>query len=147
MARLSARPIINYQNVNSFKYANQWIIQAGNQATLYFQLVDLDSACDPACALRYLPGACAEGIVIGMRVNFPSIDCSKVITLIAQQNSCDGSIFSVQIPQTNTPQTGAVKFQLFEGNVASNFIVQQMLVVEYSADGSDGNLPDNTFFF
>ena len=50
-SRLSARPIVNFQNVNSFKYANQWTVSAGNSNTLYFQLVDLDQ-----CGLRYLAG-------------------------------------------------------------------------------------------
>jgi hypothetical protein len=141
-SRLSARPIVNFQNVNSFKYANQWEISAGNTNTLYFQLVDLDQ-----CGLRYLPGGCVEGVPLALRVNFPSIDCSQVLTLLAQQNTCDGSIWSVAIPSISTPQTGNVMFQLFEGNNIQSFAVLQMLVVNYPNSGSDGTLPDNTFFF
>jgi len=142
MPRLSAKPIINFQNINSFKYANQWTVQAGNSSTLYFQLVDLDQ-----CNLRYLAGIGTSNQPAAVRVFFPSIDCSQVLMLLAVQNPNDESVWSVVIPSTNTPQTGAVKFVLFEGNTQTNFQVQQMLVVEYLADGSDPNLPDNTFFF
>lgn len=142
MPRLAAKPIVNFQNINSFKYAPQWIIQAGNFSTLYFQLVDLDQ-----CDLRYLAGIGSQNQPVALRVFFPSIDCSQVLMLLAVQNPNDQSIWSVTIPQTNTPQTGAVKFVLYEGNAVTNFQVQQMLVVEYGNDGSDGNLPDHTFFF
>ena len=145
MPRLSAKPIVNFQNINSFKYAPQWTIQAGNSSTLYFQLVDLDQ-----CDLRYIAGVEMCGVSnqpVGLRVYFPSIDCSQVLSLLAIQNPNDESIWSVNIPATNTPQTGAVKFQLFEGNNTTSFLVQQMIVVQYLQDGSDGNLPDHTFFF
>ena len=142
MPRLSAKPIINFQNINSFKYSSQWIVQAGNTYTLYFQLIDLDQ-----CNLRYLAGIGAQNQPTALRVFFPSIDCSQVIMLLAVQNPNDQSIWSVVIPSTNTPQTGAVKFVLFEGNTQTNFQVQQAIVVEYGNDGNDGTLPDNTFFF
>ena len=142
MPRLSAKPIVNFQNINSFKYANQWVIQAGNSSTLYFQLVDLDQ-----CNLRYLAGIGTQNQPTAVRVFFPSIDCSQALSLLAVQNPDDNSIWSVSIPATNTPQTGAVKFMLFEGNAQTNFQVQQALVVEYGNDGNDGTLPDSTFFF
>ena len=142
MPRLSAVPIVNFQNINSFKFASTWICQAHNTYTLYLKLVDLDQ-----CNLRYLAGIGAQNQPAALRVFFPSIDCSEIISLLAVQNTDDKSIWSVTIPSTNTPQTGAVKFVLFEGNTQTNFQVQQMIVVEYLADGGDGNLADNTFFF
>jgi hypothetical protein len=142
MARLSARPIVGYQNINSFKFANQWQINAGDTVTLYYELIDLDQ-----CGLRYIAGGCVEGVPVGMNVTFPSIDCNQVLKLVAQQSSCDGSIWSVSISSISTPQTGNVQFQLFEGNNVTNFSVKQLMVVNYSSDGSDGSLPDNTFFF
>lgn len=141
-SRLSARPIINFQNINSFKYANQWNIFAGDPNVLYFQVTDLDQ-----CGLRYIAGLGTSNMPVGLKVMFPSIDCSQVLTLIAQQNPNDGSIWSVTIPTTNTPQTGNVNFQLFEGNSYKTFQGLQLLVVNYTNDGSDPNLPDNTFFF
>lgn len=147
MPRLSAKPIVNFQNINSFKYANQWIVSAGNANTLYFQLVDLDSACSPECALRYISGIGALNQPVGLRVTFPSIDCNSIISLLATQQSLDGSIWSVTIPSILTPQTGNVMFQLFEGNNINNFVGLQLIVVNYQNSGSDSGLPDNTFFF
>jgi hypothetical protein len=71
-----------------------------------------------------------------------------VLTLVAVQDPNDGSVWSVTIPYTSTPQTGNVQFKIIEGAVSRTFNVLQMLVVEYPcADGSDSPLPDNTFFF
>jgi len=150
MARLSAKPIVNYASINSFSYANQWIISASNTNTLYFQLINLDSGCaNGECPLRYLPGVGVSNQPVGLKVTFPSIDCTQVITMFATQASTcgDASIWSVSIPSTITPQTGAVQFQLFEGNNISSFRVEQMIAVNYNGSGSDGTLPDNTFFF
>jgi len=146
MARLSAKPIINFQNINSFDYANQWVVRAGDQTTLYFQLVNLDS-CPSDCPQRYILGLGAGNSPVQVRVTFPSIDCSSAFTLIASQDPNDGSVFSVVIPYTSTPQTGTVQFVVYQGNNISNFNVLQMMVVQYSNDGSDGNISDNTFFF
>jgi hypothetical protein len=141
--RLSARPLLNWQNVNSFKYGNQWTISAGNPDTLYFQVTDLDQ-----CGLRYLAGIGTSNMPVQMQVGFASIDCNQAFTLIAQQDPNDGSIWSVSIPSTNTPQTGNVNFRLFEGNSWKTFAVIQMLVVGYPENnGGDGTLPDSTFFF
>lgn len=142
-SRLSAKPIVNFQNTNSFKFANQWAVSAGNSNTLYFQLVDLDQ-----CGLRYIAGECVNGVPAAMRVTFPSCDNAQAFTLVASQNSCDGSIWSITIPSTSTPHSGNVLFQLFEGNNIQSFTVIQMIVVQNpDNNGSDGNLPDNTFFF
>lgn len=143
MARLSAKPIVAFQNVNSFKFANQWTVSAGDSSVLYFQLIDLDQ-----CGLRYMAGVGEQNQPIQMNVMFPSIDCSQKFTLVATPLNCpDGSIWSVTIPTTQTPQTGNVQFQLFEGNSTKTFSVLQMIVVQYPNDGGDGNLPDNTYFF
>jgi hypothetical protein len=147
MPRLSAKAIVNFQNINSYKYANQWIVSAGNTNTLYFQLVDLDSACSEECSLRYIAGVGTSNQPTGIRVTFPSVDCNQVIVLLATQDPNDGSIWSVTIPSVKTPQTGAVQFQIFEGNNIRSFTVQQMMVVNYQNSGGDGRLPDNTFFF
>jgi hypothetical protein len=146
MARLSARPIIDFQNINSFQYANQWIVRAGDQTTLYFQIVNLDS-CPESCPQRYILGIGSSNQPVQVRVTFPSIDCNSAFTLIAQQDPDDGSVFSVVVPYTSTPQTGNVRFVVYQGNNVSNFEVLQMMNVEYSNSGSDGNTSDQTFFF
>lgn len=142
MPRLSAKPVVNYQNSNSFKYANQWEVGAANSYTLYFQFIDLDQ-----CGLRYMAGVGSSNMPVAAKVTFPSIDCSKVITLIATQDSVDRSIWSVTMPLTSTPQTGNVRFELIEGSSVKNFSVLQMITVQYPNDGSDGTLPDNTYYF
>ena len=146
MARLSARPIVDFQNINSFQYSSEWDVRAGDQTTLYFQIVNLDS-CPMDCPQRYILGLGASNMPVQVRVTFPSIDCNTQFTLIAQQDPNDGSVFSVVVPYTNQPQTGNVQFVVYQGNNINNFNVLQMIVVEYSNDGGDGNLPDNTFFF
>ncbi len=146
MPRLSAKPIINFQNINSFDYAQQWIVRAGDQTTLYFQIVNLDS-CPQDCPLRYILGIGASNQPVQVQVTFPSIDCGSSFTLIAMQDPNDGSVFSVVVPYTSTPQTGNVQFTVYQGNNVNHFNVLQMMNVEYVGDGSDGNLPDNTFFF
>jgi len=143
-SRLAAKPIVNFQNINSFNYANQWIVSAGDSNVLYFQIINLDGC---GCPLRYIPGIGSTNQPVGLKVTFPSIDCSQVLTLLAQQNPNDGSIWSVTIPTTSTPQTGNVNFQLFEGNSFKTFQGLQLLVVQYNNNGGDGTLPDNTFFF
>lgn len=149
MARLSAKPIVNYTTINSFSYANQWIVSASNTNTLYFQLINLDSGCSGECQLRYIPGVGTSNQPVGLRVTFPSIDCTQIITMFATQVAPteDASIWSVSIPSTITPQTGAVQFQLFEGNNINSFRVEQMICVNYNGSGSDGTLPDSTYFF
>ena len=142
MARLSARPIVNFQNINSFKYANQWEMSAGSNIQLYFQFIDLDQ-----CGLRQIIGLGVSNQPDAEKVIFPSIDCSEKFALSATQDPNDGSVWSVIIPYTNVPQTGAVQFQVVQGSNSQTFAVQQMLIVNYPNDGSDGSLPDNTFFF
>jgi hypothetical protein len=145
--RLSARPIVGFQNINSYKYANQWIVNAGDSYTLYFQLIDLDAGCLDECPTRYIAGLGAGNQPVAMRVHFASIDCTKAFTLLANQDPNDGSIFSVNVPSTSTPQSGNVSFQLYQGNNINTFSVLQMLIVNYPSSGGDGSLPDNTFFF
>jgi hypothetical protein len=146
--RLSARAIVGFQNINSFRYAEQWIVNAGDQYTLYFQLIDLDASCSEECPMRYIAGLGAGNQPVALRVHFASIDCAKAFTLLATQDPNDGSIFSVTVPYTSTPQSGNVSFQLYQGNNINTFTVLQMINVIYPMNqGSDGSLPDNTFFF
>lgn len=88
--RLYAIPIVNYNNINSFSYGNQWTIRAGDvNTTLYFQIVDLDKgpqasingpiAFGPTNVLqlsngwlRYLVGIGSTNQPAGITVTFPS---------------------------------------------------------------------------
>jgi hypothetical protein len=85
--RLSAKPIVNYTDINHFSYVNQWIVSAGDPNVLYFQLVDLDQG--PAnviggytflyapplsgnIGLRYMAGVGTSNQPVTLTVTFPS---------------------------------------------------------------------------
>lgn len=160
MARLTAKALVNFQNINSFQYANQWIVRAGDNTTLYFQLFDLDqgayntigapvfgapiSPLSGNAGLRYIAGVGTSNQPAQLQVTFPSIDSTKSLKMIAQQDPNDGSVFSISIPSTFTPAGGNVIFKLLEGSNAKTFSGLNMLAVEYpGADGSDGALPNS----
>lgn len=126
--RLYAKPIINYNNINSFIYGNQWIIRAGDPNTLYFQLVDLDQN-----ELRYMAGVSQA---VSLSVIFPSIDDSKTITAIATQETSDKSIWKVSVASNQQPNSGNVKFSITEGSTTRSFSVLNMVSVEYTQNGS-----------
>jgi len=154
--RLSVRPLLNYANVNSFSYGNQWIIRAGDPNVLYFQVVDLDQG--PAnviggplpsfgfqgsttlsgnVGLRYVVGVGTNNQPAAITVTFPSIDNTQVITLPAVQDPNDASIWSVTIGQNQKPNSGNVQFAVAEGNSIRRFGVLNILSVEYpQADGA-----------
>jgi hypothetical protein len=161
MARLTAKALVNFQNVNSFQYANQWNVNAGDTTTLYFQLADIDQGAYNSiggpltyglpvaplsgnAGLRYIAGVGSSNQPVAMKVTFPSIDNSKTLTLAALQDPNDGSIFSVTIPSTLTPAGGNVVFKLTEGLNIKTFSALNLLAVSYpGADGSDGSLPNS----
>lgn len=150
--RLSARPLLNYANVNSFSYGNQWTIRAGEQNVLYFQLVDLDQG--PATVvggplfqgspslsgnigLRYMAGVGSANQPVGMQVSFPSIDDLQMIVATAVQETDDKSIWKVTLNENQKPNSGAVIFAISEGGRTRRFNVLQMIAVEYPQnDGS-----------
>lgn len=130
--RLSAKAIKNFSNVNSFDYANEWTVRAGEQNILYFQLVDLDQA-----DLRYMAGVGVSNQPAGVTVTFPSIDDLQVINATAVQEADDKSIWKVTLNANQKPNSGNVAFAVFEGSNTRRFNVLQMIAVEYPQnDGS-----------
>jgi hypothetical protein len=146
--RLSAIPLINYQNVNSFCTANQWQIRALEINTLYFQLIDLDNSCGMnSCPMRYIAGVGSSNQPASMIVTFPSIDCTQTIRATATQDPNDGSIWSVTLSSVQRPYGGSVQFALTQGNNTNYFSVLNMLCVENPRNcGSDGGLQDSGTF-
>ena len=120
--RLSAKPLLNYANVNNFTYGNQWIIRAGDPNVLYFQIVDLDQS-----GLRYMAGVSASASV---NVNFTSIDDTLAISLPAVQDPNDKSIWSVTIGPNQKPASGNVQFAVSEGSSIRRFSALNALNVE-----------------
>lgn len=147
--RLSARPIVNYCNVNDFAYGNQWTVRAGDPLTLYFQIVDLDkgpyalvgdsnnlfgqaSQLQGSVGLRYIVGVGTDNQPSQVLVTFPSIDDDAAITAIATQaDPNDGSIWKLTLQPNQQPSGGAVQFAVTEGSATRRFNVQGMLSVEY----------------
>ena len=127
--RLSCKIVKNYINNNSFDYANEWIIRAGEPNTLYFQLVDLDQN-----NLRYMP----TNAPIAVSVIFSSIDDADKITAIAAlADNADGSIWKIVLSASQTPKSGNVVFQISENSVIRKFSVLNAMNVELV--GNDGS--------
>lgn len=153
--RLSARPLLNYVNVNNFSYGNQWLVRAGDPNVLYFQVVDLDqgpfatigganpvfgfqaSSLSGNIGLRYMVGVSSQNQPAAVTVTFPSIDDTQVITAPAVQDANDKSIWSVTLGPNQKPQSGNVQFAVAEGNSIRRFSALNLLGVEYpTGDGS-----------
>lgn len=134
--RLSAKPLLNYVNVNNFSYGNQWIIRSGDPNTLYFQVVDLDLGSNNT-GLRYMVGVGSGNQPAAITVTFPSIDDTQVITATAVQDANDKSIWSVTLGPNQQPASGNVQFAVAEGNSIRRFSVLNVLNVENTFnDGS-----------
>lgn len=162
--RLSARAIVNYANINSFSYANQWIVNAGDPLILYFQIVDLDqgpyavigtpynilgqnSQLSGNVGLRYIPGGscpmqpgtcCSTpNGPVAVSVTFQSLDSTKVLTANAQlANSADGSIWYISLAASQQPSGGNVLFSVTECGVTRTFSVLNLLNVVFP--GNEG---------
>lgn len=127
--RLSAKPIKNYDSINSWQHTDNWTVRALDSNTLYFQLVDLDRD-----GLRYIP----TGSPATVSVVFPSIDDTLVLNITATQVSAlDGSIFSLVLGAAEIPGSGAIQFKLVEGVISKFWSVQNMISVEYQNNGND----------
>ncbi len=145
--RLSAKPIINWSNVNMYAFGNQWIVRSGDPLTLYFQIVDQDQAIQgndqgfgifsgitpvgTTAGLRYLLGIGSANQPYGITVTFPSIDNTKILQYTAQQaDPNDSSLWYVRLPASQIPAGGNVQFAVQEGSSIRRFSVMNMLAVE-----------------
>lgn len=152
--RLSAKPIINFANVNDYTFGNQWIIRSGDPNTLYFQVLDVDKAVSgnnqgfgifsgitavgTTAGLRYLLGIGGSNQPYGIVVTFPSIDSNGVILANAvQADANDSSIWKVSLTSNQVVGGGDILFALTEGSATRRFSVLNMLSVEFPlSDGS-----------
>lgn len=159
--RLTAKPIINWCNVNMFTFGNQWIVRSGDPLTLYFQVIDADqgildnstsggffgSAFSGVAGvagsltisgLRYLLGIGSQNQPYGIQVSFPSIDLTAQVTLNATQaDANDSSIWKVMVPASVAIGGGNVQFTIFEGTAIRRFSVLNLLAVEFpTSNGS-----------
>lgn len=152
--RLSAKPVITFNNINSYVFGNQWIVRAGDPNTLYFQVLDIDQAISgnnqgfgifsgitpvgTTAGLRYLLGIGSSNQPYGITVTFPSIDGTKQIEVAAVQvDANDSSIWKVSLASIQTPGGGNVQFAIQEGSTIRRFSVMNMLGIEFpSSNGS-----------
>jgi hypothetical protein len=113
--QLSARFLNDVSGVNSFEIANQVEFFAGDNQTIYFQLVDAsldrpEQGFSPA-GRRYMP---ASGSTL--QVTFMSVDdAKKVVRMATQPFATDPSIWSVALlPSDPMKGTVSLKFVLTE---------------------------------
>lgn len=131
--KLYAKAITTYNNVNSFKTGNQWAIRAGEENTLYFQLIDQDQD-----NLRYITGADVSHSPASMVVTFPALDDDAVITATATiVDVNDTSLWKVVLSDVQVPSSGNVSFALTEGTKTKRFSALQFLTVERVAQAGD----------
>ena len=125
--RLSAQTLKNFQNINSFQKASEWTIRLDEPNTLYFQLIDADQE-----GLRYIPTGSSPAV----QVVFPAVNQANTITKSAVAVSAlDGSLWKVDLSDTEKPGSGNVQFIVTEGGVSRRFVVLQGLVVELFNQG------------
>lgn len=125
--RLSAQTLKNFQNINSFQKSSEWTIRHDEPNSLYLQLVDLDQE-----GLRYIPTGSAPSV----QVIFPAVNSANTITKTATAVSVlDGSLWKIDLLDTEKPSSGNVQILLTEGGVTRRFVILQGLVVEMFNQG------------
>lgn len=129
--RLSAKSIVSFANINSYRLGSEWTLRAGDPNTLYFQLVDLDQD-----GIRYMAIASGEDSPT-VTVTFPSIDDDAEVTLSATVLPNDASIWSVNVPADAQINSGSVRFSVTVDGITRKFSVLNLTAVEYpDNDGS-----------
>lgn len=123
--RLSAKTLKNVDSLNSWQYAENWIVRqfgmSGETATLYFQLVNLDRD-----NIRYMPSALATA-----SVTFSNLNDELVIVKTAQIAFADDrSIWKIDLTDADLPASGNVIFSLTDNGKTYRFNITNGLSVE-----------------
>lgn len=119
---LTARMLLDAQNVNSFEYTQVAQMTAGDQTDIYFQLADASKnqpgvlGSEPL-GFRYMPAAGAT-----LQVVLKSINDAKTVTRYAAQPFAqDGSIWRLTLMATDTIEgTFGLQLLLSEPAVAGS---------------------------
>lgn len=122
--RLSAKPLRNYQSVNSFKEASEWAIRNGEPNDLYFRFIDLDQE-----GLRYIPTSPT------VQVTFVKRDGTSLIKTATSVSASDLSLWKVSLLETEEVVTGNVQISISESGVTRRFTLLQALTVEFLNQG------------
>ena len=143
---LSAKPIVNWCDVNMYSFGNQWVVNEGDPITLYFQIIDTSQAIQgnnqgigifsgitpvgTVAGLRYLVGIGASNQPYKVTVTFPSLDSNQFLTVTATQaDPNDSSIWKVTLAPSMAIGGGNVLFTVYEGTNIRRFSVLNMLDV------------------
>ena len=120
---LTARPIINVSDVNSWEYADEIRFTEGDQLYVYFQLMDAQKG---KSMMRYVP---ASGATLIATLN--SIDLNKTYAKVATQPfSGDLSIWRVSILSTDScVGTLSVNLTLVQSGVTTSGVIKNMLSI------------------
>lgn len=125
--RLSARILINYVNNNIWEYTDYANVRAGEIATVYLQLVDLDRK-----GQRYIPEFSPS--LLSLTVSFNSIDDSKAFSLpCGIVDTHDQSIWSFTLGTIQVPSSGNIFFNYIENSIQKNFYLLDALKVEQTS--------------
>lgn len=123
--KLSAKPLKNFQNKNSFQEATEWNHMLEEASTLYFRLVDLDQE-----GLRYLPTSPTV-----VTVTFPS-NTGDLVKTANQVTPDDTSLWSIQIAANDKILSGNVQVSVSEnGNIRRAVILQGVAVSSLNQGG------------
>lgn len=117
---MSAQPLINYADVNHYQVATQWAMSAGNAASLYFQIIDLNQN-----SLRIMGS-------VQVTATFSAVDPTQVITKHCYEEITDqdSSIWYIPLLPTDNVNGGNVSFSvLFSDGNTYQFTVNQMLAL------------------
>jgi hypothetical protein len=127
--KLSARPLLDVQNVNDFIPSQQVEFSVGDTLTFYIQLIDLEKnlaahGWNPP-GMRYVPTTGAT-----LAVTFTNIDDSKQFTRFGSiPFAQDPSIWAVPVLSTDPiGGTVSIKAVLTEGLVTRSFSLQGALL-------------------
>lgn len=127
---LSARPLVDVVDVNHYRPATELVVNKGDAAGLYFQLVDLEQLPRAQSwmpgGLRYVP----SGSPLTLSVEFVNIDAARAFTRFGVQPFAgDGSVWRVDLMASDVLDgTGALRFTLTEGVVVRSFLVPAVLL-------------------
>lgn len=127
---LSARPLRDVANVNTFRPADRWQMMEGDAPSLYFQLVDKSvdlpvEGFNPPYR-RYMPAAGAT-----LQVTLESLNSAKQIVRFATQPFAqDPSIWRLNLLSTDPIRgTVSMRLKLTEGVVITNGYLQPAIEV------------------
>ncbi len=125
---LTARPLINVANVNTWEYADQVKFTQGDQVLVYFQLIDAIK--DTSLKMPGKRYVAASGATLIATVN--SIDINKTYAKVATQPfPGDLSIWQIQILASDQcVGTLTIKLALLESGLTTHGVIKNVLSID-----------------